>query len=151
MPAAAAFAERNGLRLDWDADNLRLRVTGLTQPGTNETFTLVGDFVGYRVIPPAWDLEDPDSGALGTQVAFPQPNGGPIGSIFHSKPVICAPFNRLAYADASGPHSGDWGASTGWLTAGAGYVRATTVGDMIATVHLHLGWTSGRMGPRARP
>lgn len=150
LASASEFVRRHGLDLDWSPDELRLRVGPFRQPGTAETFALVGEFAGYRAVPPAWDFEDPDTHQLGTLAAYPKPaGGGPVGSIFHSKPTICAPFNRLAYADGSGPHAGDWGSSTGWLTAGAGYVKATTVGDMIAVIDLHMTWTSGRMGPRS--
>ncbi|MFC0028006.1 hypothetical protein ACFFMM_00510 [Micromonospora chaiyaphumensis] len=64
------------------------------------------------------------------------------GSIFHPNRLICAPWNRLAYAEHGGPHP-DWGALTNWKTAGAGYTKADTLADMLSQIHLHLTLSPG--------
>jgi hypothetical protein len=59
-------------------------------------------------------------------------------------PVLCAPWNRLAYAEVAGPH-GDWGATTGWLEV-RNTTQATRIADMLATVDAHLRSSPGRQG-----
>jgi hypothetical protein len=67
---------------------------------------------------------------------------GGVQSIFHSSGVICAPFNRLAFAEHAGPH-GDWGGPANWLSVRR-TVRATNLAEMIAQIEAHLtsspGW-----------
>lgn len=148
MPAALALVRRRGLDADWDETMLVLRLP-LVQPETGEAFVLRGAMDGYRAIPPAWDFEEPRTSVVGTMAAFPRPAGGPVSSIYHGKPCICAHFNRLAYADAGGPHAGDWGSATSWLQRGTGYTRATTIGDMLAVILEHFAHTRGRMAALA--
>jgi hypothetical protein len=71
------------------------------------------DCEGYAALPPAWHYRNPDSGVLDA------PADTPLGGGFlHSHGVICAPWNRLAYAqcDSRGPHNewdiGNWKTNT---------------------------------------
>jgi hypothetical protein len=162
LPGAIALGGRHNLVLDWSPDDLTLRVTGLRQPrpaggdaaaDEHGGFILVGHLDAYRALPPVWAFEDPDTSEMGTMAAYPMPNGAPISSIFitsNGRPIVCAPFSRDAYGEHGGPHN-DWGSASGWLEVGGGVVRATTIGEMLNQVVLHLSWTRGRMGPRARP
>lgn len=147
LEGARAWAERHDVELDWDPETLTM-TTQLVQPETGDVFTLVGRFDGYRARPPAWNFRDPDTGELGTAAAFPSRDRTPWGSaIFHQKPVICVPFNRLAYKECGGPHS-NWGPTTGWLQAAPERAHATTVGEMLQIVLRDLRYTKGRMGSR---
>lgn len=146
LPSAQAWAERHGVPLVWVAEDLEIRVT-LTQPETQEPFYLRGRVDGYRELPPEWRFTDsewtaPPSGAL-----FPKVARTPYGStlfIVSRDPVICAPFNRLAYVAHGGPHA-DW-ALAGWLAAGqAGQVRADCIGDMLQIIYRDLILSRGRM------
>jgi hypothetical protein len=57
--------------------------------------------------------------------------------------MLCAPWNRLAYAEEGGPH-GDWGSALGWLNTRS-YTQAQTVADMLAAVESHLRSSPGRV------
>lgn len=143
---AEAWAERHAVRLLWVPESLEVRAT-LTQPETKDLFFLRGRFDDYREIAPAWSFTDAEwTGAPRPQLfprPAPPPNGG--ASIFHTQPVICAPFNRLAYKQHQGPHV-DWGGPAGWLTAGRpNEVRAHYLGDMLSVMHQHFVVTRGRM------
>jgi len=139
-----AWAERNGVALDWLSPELVLRVT-LIQPASSEKFYLAGEFGGYKALPPAWEFYDAEWKECGLKHLYPAAAGPPgKGSIFHTKPVICAPFNRLAYKEHGGPHE-DWGGASQWLNAGKNYIQAHTIGDMLAAVVRDLAYGSGRM------
>jgi len=143
LPAAHRWAARHAWTLDADLDALQLTAT-THHPADHAELILVGEFTGYRAIPPAWRFIDPATGQPGPR-AFPAPGSPPGGSsIFHPMPVLCAPWNRLAYAEVGGPH-GDWGAAAGWLNA-ANYSKAHTIADMLATVEAHLRSSPGRLG-----
>lgn len=130
------------------------------------TVAFAFDVTGYPAAPPAWwCVAAPDGGDLSVHLAAlvnqftdnddgdrlrrpiaearhfpaPGPNHPPQlpGSIFHPNPVICAPWNRLAYQVNGGPH-GDWGSLTDWKSAGQGYTQAHTVPDMLSALQLHL-------------
>lgn len=75
---------------------------------------------------------------------MPKPHNTPqgIGSIFHNACCICAPFNRRAYKELSGPH-GDWGGPAQWLQAAPGRVQARTLGEMLSTIMRDLHYTEG--------
>ena len=62
----------------------------------------------------------------------------------NSRGIICAPFNRLAYATHDGPHS-NWGDAAQWMTAGPGYVYAVTIGDMLQLILRDFSLSKGRM------
>lgn len=140
---ALSWASRHGWELQVDLE--ALVVTGSVEHPVEGvgTLHLTGDVSGYRAIPPAWTFIDPETGQV-TKQAFPAPGSGPAGSsIFHPKPVICAPFNRLAYKQHGGPHQ-DWSAPSNWMDV-SGYVVAYTVADMLAVIDVHLRYSPGRM------
>jgi len=150
LVAARAWASRNAVGLEWIPDALELRMT-LSQLATAEDFFFRGRFDDYQAIAPHWQCV---SGAwAGGDVLsdYPKPQEGlPRPSIYlvHAvagvrTPVICAPFNRLAYSEHKGPH-GDWGAPANWLAARQGHVRATTIPDMLSVIQLHFLTTRGR-------
>jgi hypothetical protein len=150
LDAARAWASRNGAGLEWIPDELELRMT-LSQLETNELFFFRGRFDDYQAIAPHWQCVS--ATWLGGDVLsdYPKPKEGlPRASIYlvHTvagarTPVICAPFNRLAYAEHKGPH-GDWGAPANWLAAPQAHVRATTIPDMLSVLQLHFLATRGR-------
>jgi hypothetical protein len=145
LKAAEAWAMRRKLQLVWISEHLLVRVE-LNRPEIGDPFYLEGDFAGYRVVPPAWRFTD-SAWTRSASVDYPAATSTPFGgSIFHSKPVICVPFNRLAYSDHGGPHN-DWGGPTNWLSAGIGYVRAHTLGDMLSVIHRDFSFSQGRMAP----
>jgi hypothetical protein len=143
---AQAWANRTRIPLEWNADRLELRAT-LMQPETNEPFYLIGTFKDYRACPPAWTFAESDWTVSQQPKTFPANQPTPYGASVFTKgrtgPVICAPFNLLAYAEAAGPH-GDWGTPSQWLTI-TGHARATTVGDMLALIWRDLNVSRGRM------
>jgi hypothetical protein len=118
----------------------------LTQLETGDLFYLRGRFDDYREIPPAWAFTDFGWRADPQHAVFPKPISSPYGSsVFHTQPVICAPFNRLAYKVHDGPHS-DWGGPANWLNAGQVHeVRARCLGDMLSVMYQHFRFTRGRM------
>lgn len=142
-PAVRAWAARKGWNL---TINLRdLRLTARTHhPGDGGELILRADLIDYRLLPPAWMFVD----ARGNdRVPSAWPSAGPVlggSSIFHSVGVMCAPFNRLAYADHAGPHP-DWGTASNWLNVAQG-ARAHTLADMLQVIRLHLVSSPGRMG-----
>lgn len=141
---ANAWAARRGWTLDFDEPALTLRCT-VTHPGDGELLYLTADLADYRALPPSWRFTS-SSGDSSDQRHWPK--GAPIGpgksSVFHGQPVICAPFNRLAYKDLGGPHA-NWGGPTNWLNVPSDHVRALTIGEMLAVIDLHLSTSPGRM------
>lgn len=148
FPGAQAWAERRRAALVWVPDLLELRVV-LTQPQTREHFYLRGHVDEYRELPPSWAFTDKAWTAAPSLPLFPKvsstPYGSPLFITSTNGPVICAPFNRLAYSVHGGPH-GDWTLAA-WLTAGqAGQVRADCIGDMLSIIYRDFMLSSGRMG-----
>lgn len=142
LPGALALSERQGFGLDWNADELVCRVT-LTQPKTGKFFYLLGEFRDYRELPPSWSFTDASFTQRGRQF-MPKPQSPPpgVGSIFHNACCICAPFNRRAYKELSGPH-GNWGGPAQWLQAAPGKAQARTLGEMLSTITRDLHYTEG--------
>jgi len=96
--------------------------------------------------PPAWRFLDPRTGADIGRAAFPAPGPFPLGSVLHAtRAVICAPWNRLAYAERGGPHS-DWNA-TSWQTTAPQYTSARTIPDMLARVRAEVIISPARLEP----
>lgn len=147
LKGAHAWAGRHEVPLSWSSEKLQLEAI-LTQPETNEVFYLLGQFDNYREIAPAWSFSDKAALESPAVQFYPKvitpPFGGPI-FIISKTPVICVPFNRLAYAAHDGPH-GDWGGPENWLSAGSGYVKADHIGDMLNVIHRDFIHTRGRMG-----
>lgn len=144
---AEPWAERRGLNLEWKRSELRLR-TVMAQRDTDERFYLQGSFEGFPGLPPVWEFYDEEWQASGEKRLYPSTDPCPFGSsIFldHNQgPVICAPFNRLAYDDHGGPHS-NWSGPANWRNVEGGHVKALTVGGMLQAIRRHLRPTQGRM------
>ena len=151
---AQAWAERRGIVCTWIAEALELRVL-LVQSAESTTFYLRGRFDNYRALAPEWTFTDCTWTIAGKLSEFPKPITVPppvTASIFlnfNGKGVICAPFNRLAYASGSGPHQ-DWGGPEQWLqasdkTSANKQVRADTVGDMLQVLRRDFLLTRGRV------
>lgn len=138
--AAQAWAARHGWTLEVHLDALTV-TAAVTHPVDGiGRFHLWGDCSGYRAVPPAWTFVEPDSQTT-TKHAFPARSRG--ATIFHQNPVICAPFNRLAYKEYNGPHA-NWSGPSNWMNI-TGHVRATTIADMLNVINLHLQHSPGRM------
>jgi hypothetical protein len=140
LPPMRAYGDRHGWKLDWRPDTLVLLADGIHPDGSPVRFHV--DVQGYRAQPPAWSVIPPDAES---PQPYRFPNGGQlpggIGSIFHSKKVICAPFNRLAFKDHGGLHE-DWGGPTAWLDV-RGQVRATTLAEMLTVITAHMHYSPG--------
>ncbi|MBI5434906.1 MAG: hypothetical protein HZA52_18885 [Planctomycetes bacterium] len=134
---------QRGLLLDWLPEALQLRAT-FRQPATDEPFYLLGEFANYRAHPPGWEFWDAEWATRRAPNAYPKSNGGPYGSVFHTNRIVCAHFNRFAYATESALHP-DWVDLAQWITVAPGTVRAITVGDMLAVFHRDIQCSSGRM------
>jgi hypothetical protein len=130
LDAARAWAVRHDWVLDWDAERLVLR--GATyHHALRRLLEVSADCDGYRALPPAWRFMRPATDES-DPAWFPQ-----IGLIamVEQNPVICAPWNRLAYSDRGGPHE-NWSA-TGWLQIAQGTI-ARTIPDMLGLINAHL-------------
>ncbi len=145
LPGCQRWAQRHGVALVWFPEELEMHVT-FKQLDTEELFYIRGQFDDYRELPPAWTFTDASWAAAPQHLLFPKPIQSPYGaSIFHTQPVICAPFNRLAYKEHDGPHS-DWGGPASWLTAGQpNEAKAHHLADMLSVLHQHFRFTRGRM------
>jgi hypothetical protein len=141
LPAAQAYAQRHGWGLTWLRDQLVLLADG-RHPADKTALRLHAALEDYRAFPPAWSCFQQDgNGAF--QRRFPKGGALPqgAGSLFHPGGVLCAPFNRLAYKEHSGPHA-DWGGLANWLKV-RGHVRATVLAEMLAQIILHLNYSPG--------
>lgn len=137
-----SWAQRNGWTVNINLERLEI-IAEVPHPKDNDPLFLHGDLSGYRAIPPAWRFVD-ESGNV-TKAAFPA--AGPVNgksSIFHGNVVICAPFNRLAYKVAGGPHE-DWGEWTGWFVVTGDFAKAYTLAEMLSIINVHLQFSPGRM------
>jgi len=138
LDAARAWAARHGWALHWNPEDLVVRAATYHQ-AVGRLVEVVGTVDGYRVLPPAWRFVRPGT-SEGDRDFFPAP--GP-SSIFHGNIVICAPWNRLAYAEHGGPH-GDWSGPAAWLQV-TGTTLAHTLPDMLAAIDAHLRQSPGMM------
>ena len=149
LPGALAWAQRHQIALDTRLLAERIIRVVLIQHDEGEKFYLQGNFDDYRELPPAWDWRDESWSKTGALHRSPNPQSNQFGSpmfIQHnSQGIICAPFNRLAYGTHDGPHS-NWGDPAQWMTAGAGYVHAVMIGDMLQSILRDFRDTKGRMG-----
>lgn len=142
-PAVRAWAARKGWKVTINVRDLRLTAR-MKHPADAGQLILRADLTDYRLLPPAWMFLDA-RGHDRIPAAWPRP--GPVlggSSIFHSVGVICAQFNRLAYADYAGPHP-NWGAASNWPNITEG-TRADTLADMLQVIRVHLASSPGRMG-----
>lgn len=148
LAGARGWAERHRVPLQWLPDALELRIT-LSQPESDDLYYLRARVDDYRELPPAWTFTDTEWKSEPRKEFFPRPQSLPLGraSIFHPQPVICAPFNRLAYKfdHVQGPHA-DWGGPATWLAAGQpNEVKAHYLADMLSVIQQHLAFSRGRM------
>lgn len=150
LPAITAWASRHDWEVTADSAALRLLAT-VSHPAyaradidgaAAATVVFHADLAGYPAHPPAWWCGSSPADRQG----YPAPGitPGVLGSIFHTQPCICAPWNRLAYAAYSGPHP-DWTALGDWKSTALQYTQAQTVGDMLSTLRLHLQHSPGMM------
>lgn len=142
-PAVEAWASRNAWEVQFLPDLLVLNAT-VKHPTDGQLLWLTADLSGYRALPPAWRFVNAEGQE--TRNAYPSPGSLPGGksSIFHSKPVICAPFNRLSYKDAEGPHANDWGDSVRWTRIQGDFATPKTLADMLMVIATHLTFSTGR-------
>jgi hypothetical protein len=135
-PAIASWATRHHWKVDIDPDALTLDAATV-HPVSGTPIVFRAELDGYPAEPPAWTCRD--RGGAATRSAFPLAGSRPgvPGSIFHSDLVICAPWNRLAYAVHGGPHR-DWAELTGWKTVSGGATQAHSLADMLSVLALHL-------------
>lgn len=141
LGAADAYARRHGWALTWLKDQLVL-LADARHPADQTVIRWRAQLNDYREVPPIWTcFQMGESGIY--QPRFPKagPLPGGTGSIFHTSGVICAPFNRLAFKDHSGPHD-DWGGPPNWLKARA-TIKATVLAEMLALIVAHLRYSPG--------
>lgn len=145
LRAAKAYAARHGWQLGWNKEELIVFADG-KHPADQTPVRWQADITSYRALPPIWACFQGagSDGATIWKPRSPKPETlpGGVGSIFHSSCVVCAPFNRLAYKEHGGPHSGDWGGSANWLQI-RGRVRAINLAEMLAQIIVHLNYSKG--------
>ena len=147
IEAACEWAGREQVQLDCSLPEKLLRAVFI-RDDSSEHFYLQGRFDGYKALPPIWEWCDANWSNAGDRRLSPnaaQTSHGCSMYIDHrGTAIICAPFNRLAYAAHGGPHT-NWGELTHWMTVGGGVVYAVTIGDMLHTIARDFRYTSGRM------
>lgn len=131
LDGAREWASRHDWVLDFDPDRLTLRVATYHRP-LHGLVEATADCGGYRAMPPAWQFVRPGTDEL-DPAWFPRLA---IIAMQQGRPVICAPWNRLAYAEYGGPH-GEWSGAGSWLQRTEGTV-ARSVPDMLALIDAHL-------------
>ena len=109
LKEAEAWGGARGWSLDWKPEALILNVK-MKSAVDGEEYLFEFSLRDYRQYPPSITPIHPMSGERGTRRAFPSGGRG----YFHPNPVICAPWNRLAYQEHGGPH-GDW-SMAGWAS-----------------------------------
>jgi hypothetical protein len=149
LEGVMAWSTRQAVPVEWLPEALELRAT-FTQPGTNDRFFVRGRFQDYKELPPLFTFTGEDWVTEGN-IYFPKPMlaptpwGGASMFIQHAgRAVICAPFNRLAFAQLQGPHP-DWGHPEQWQTAAPQHVHAVEIADMLQVVARDITHTHGRM------
>jgi hypothetical protein len=145
--AIAAWAESHNWDVTYDPATKRGSAS-TPHPALGTPVTFHFDTTGYPDRqPPAWwcgtDPADPKNYPRPAATTSP---GQPNGSIFHGQPVICAPWNRLAYKQVipDAPH-GDWTLGS-WKTMAPEYTRAHTIADMLSALEFHLSYSDGMQG-----
>lgn len=141
--AITAWAARHGWDVELDLATATATAKAL-HPVTGKSVLFSADLSGYPAQAPAWWCGSSPSDRAGYPAPMAAPVPGLQGSIFHPNPVICAPWNRLAYAVHGGPH-GDWGTPTDWRRAAPTSTQAHTIADMLAALRLHLQHSPGML------
>lgn len=144
LAAAVAWARRHGWAIRGDPDALVLRAAAY-HPAVQRLVEVRADLDDYPGLPPAWRFVVPGTDDS-PPAAWPLPGqlAGISGSIFHTSPCICAPWNRLAYSAHGGPH-GEW-AMASWRTIAGGTTKADHLADMLDQIHMHLTVSPGLQG-----
>jgi hypothetical protein len=114
----------HGWELEWDREALQFTVRMRSKVDA-EAYVLELKLDSYRALPPFIEFLHPSLAERGTRRCYP---GGGRG-YFHTHPVICAPWNRKAYAAHGGPHS-DW-AMANWATYRPNHSQ---LGDMLVLI-----------------
>ena len=138
LEAAFAWAGRHNWSLLWEPDQLRVRAATF-HPHCGRLLEIRGEFDSYKALPPEWRFVSPNSGEEGAHF-FPKAGDR---SVFHPNLVICAPWNRLAYAGYSGLHP-EWDL-TGWASIGGDISQARTLGEMLSAIDVNLHGSPGMM------
>lgn len=148
LTAITTWGARNGWSITYDPHCLRGRVLAPHPhvPGTTVVFWFAVDGYPNRQ-PPSWWCGGDGASVSVNRAAYPRPSpspppGLPAGSIFHANPVICAPWNRLAYGAHNGPHA-DWPELSAWKSYGGTSTQAHTIADMLSTLSIHLDRSDG--------
>ena len=150
LAEAARWMTRHCVTHSWDPEVLLLKVN-LAKAGTADRYLLLGRFDGYRELPPRWTFAALDGTGEEVPRNYPRvcrPQRSALCMLHGGRPVICAPFNRLAYQELKGPHS-DWGGPASWLSVNTGVIRATHVADMLAILQAEVDASDGRLGGSA--
>jgi hypothetical protein len=130
----------HGWNHSWEPEGLLLRTEMLSKVD-RQKFVIEFTFANYREFPPYIEFLHPDTNERGTHRCYPKGGRG----YFHGNPVICAPWNRKAYAAHGGPHS-DWVMSQ-WAAYRANHSK---LGDILALLQELLddrAGYGGRMAP----
>ena len=147
LEPAREWAKREQCQLECNLPEKVLRVT-LVRDDSAERFYLRGRFDEYKALPPIWEWCDANWSNAGDRGLSPdaaQTSHGSSMFLNHrGAAIICAPFNRLAYADHGGPHK-NWGKLTHWMTVNRDVIYAVTIGDMLHAIARDFRYTSGRM------
>jgi hypothetical protein len=148
IPGAIRWAMHYGLAHTWDEATLTFRVwfQGGRDDSDREPYLLGGTFEDFPTMPPAWRFLDPRSGRDIGPAAYPAAGPFQNGSVLHAHGVICAPWNRLAYADQGGPHA-DWTEPTRWQQLAPDRTHATTIPDMLARLRAEVAISASRLAP----
>jgi hypothetical protein len=149
IPGAIQWAEYHGLQHNWDEGSLAFSLHlegGSEREGEREHYLLSASVEGYRVVPPAWRFLDPRTGEDIGRAAFPKAGSFENGSVLHGNGVICAPWNRLAYAVHGGPH-GDWTEPAKWQSVAPDRTTAHTIPAMLARIRAEVVISPGRLAP----
>jgi hypothetical protein len=149
IPGAIRWAEYHGLPHNWDVATLIFTVClegGSEREGEREAYLLAANLEDYRVLPPVWRFLHPHTGADIGRAAFPKAGAFENGSVLHSNGVICAPWNRLAYAAHGGPHK-DWTGPTQWQGVASDRTTAHTIPAMLARIRAEVLISPGRLAP----
>lgn len=151
LEPAQAWATRRGLSLEFFEQEATLNLMLWGPEG--EAYLLAGEFPDYPTLPPIWRFVDPRSGQKIGPAAYPAPvqpypHGTPVVLDGGSEGVVlCAHFNRLAYAEEGGPH-GDWGGLANWRNRPiGGYTFATCIAEMLVRIALEVSAANGRKAP----
>jgi hypothetical protein len=133
-----AWVRQHGWQLSWDPAGLLLRAT-MRSKIDQEQYELELNLGGYRALPPLIELIHPVTGERGSRKCYP---GGGRG-YFHNQPVLCAPWNRKAYAAHGGPH-GDWTLAQ-WATYRPNHARLLDILVLLQSLLDDRSSYSGRM------